>query len=475
MSTSSEASFADRRCLVMGVGRFGGGAGAIRYLLNSGAAHVVATDRTTAAGLARVVATFEDDDRLDWVLGEHREADFENADWVIANPAVPISHPLLERARANGARVTNEIALFLENAPGPLVAVTGTQGKSSVATFTGQLLEQAGARVHVGGNLGGSLLDALPNLGAEQWSVLELSSYQLEGLPTPLPRCLQAAAMTELLPDHLERHGTPEVYRATKERLFELLRPGATAWVPPNPSEPFQDRDWLLPEDVVRADWNWERPDASPLQRAPNQSFNWGQRALGQPPAELVGFQQRNAALACALAKAALEFAGDSRADRLCLRTELPLRPPAHRLEPAGNFAGRAVLDNAVSSTPDSTLGALEDWGPGGWLLLGGYDKGLDLGPLLERARSLNLRLVSFGGCERLLAEARERNLALQACRDLPGALGYVLEQPLEPEPAERRLLFSPAFSSFDAYNNFQARADHFRELIAEPQKLSKP
>ena len=457
--------FTGQRCVVFGVGRFGGGAGAVRFLLDRGAERVVATDRADAGSLARTLERFGQDERLEWVLGEHREADFEDADWVLVNPAVPVGHPLLQRARDCGARITTEVALFLEESPAHLLGVTGTQGKTSVVTLAGQLLAAQGYAAHVGGNLGGSLLEALPDLTPEHWCVLELSSYQLEALPGDAPRALQAALLTQLLPDHLERHGSPESYRCAKERLFDLLCEDGRALLPAAPDAPFPARDWRVPEDVRRC--VVPQPDAEGRVHAFGTD-------LGRVPAALPDFQRRNAAAAAALVAAGLERAGLPLAGPL-LGAELALRTPEHRLQALGEIAGREVIDNAVSSTPDSTLGALEGWGRGGWLLVGGHDKGLELGPLVERVRDLGLRLVAFGAAaERVARAASEQGLPIVRATDLPGALGAVWRAPLEPDPRDRRVLLSPAFSSFDAYDNFQARADHFRQLLARPEALSK-
>ncbi|MHC4376406.1 MAG: UDP-N-acetylmuramoyl-L-alanine--D-glutamate ligase [Planctomycetota bacterium] len=458
-------NFEGQRCVVFGVGRFGGGAGAVRFLLDRGAERVIATDRADARSLARTLERFDREARLEWVLGEHREADFEGANWVVVNPAVPIEHPLLQRAREHGARVTTEVALFLEESPARLLGVTGTQGKTSVVTLAGQLLAAQGYPVHVGGNLGGSLLEALPGLTPEHWCVLELSSYQLEALPSDAPRALEAALLTQLLPDHLERHGSPENYRRAKERLFDLLRPEGRALLPDVPDAPFPAREWRCPEDARRC--AVPQPDAEGRVRV-------GERDLGQVPAALPDFQQRNAAAAAALVAAGLERAGRPQGGAL-LSAELALRTPEHRLQPLGEIAGREVVDNAVSSTPDSTLGALEGWGRGGWLLVGGHDKGLELGPLIERVRALELRLVAFGAAaERVARTASEQGLPVARAADLPDALRAVWSAPLEADPRDRRVLLSPAFSSFDAYDNFQARADHFRSLLDRPEALSK-
>jgi UDP-N-acetylmuramoylalanine--D-glutamate ligase len=219
---------AGRRALVMGLGRFGGGLGAARWLADAGA-QVVVTDTAPAEQLAASVAQL-----APWVergsvalhLGGHRAEDFESAEWVIANPAVRPDSPWLARARAAGARLTSEVELYLERTTAQVVAVTGTQGKSSTVTFTAALLRAAGRTAAAGGNLGGSLLEALSFERPGQVRVVELSSYQLEALsPTP-PAQVAALAVTNVLADHLDRHGDLAGYAAAKARILELAAPG---------------------------------------------------------------------------------------------------------------------------------------------------------------------------------------------------------------------------------------------------------
>src|SRR5262245_25095300 len=176
----------------MGLGSFGGGVGAARYLAGLGA-EVCATDLRGAEGLAPALAALAGLP-VRTVLGGHRREDFRQAELVVANPAVRPDDAYLREARAAGARITSEIELFLEAARGRLACVTGTQGKSSTCNLLAAFLEGSGFRSHLGGNIGGSLLEAVSEIGPEDVVVLELSSYQLEALsaPSELGRRVQA-------------------------------------------------------------------------------------------------------------------------------------------------------------------------------------------------------------------------------------------------------------------------------------------
>jgi len=228
------ASLAGRRVTVMGLGMFGGGLGAARWALGEGA-RVTVTDRKERGELEDAVATLEAVDAphpVRWTLGRHEAEDFDRADVVIVNPAVPPTSPWIERARAAGAEVTTATALLLERCPARVVAVTGTQGKSSTATFCGQLLRGAAIDGRVGGNIGGSLLEGLGEETADTVRVLEVSSYQLEALTDSPPRVACAVAITNVLEDHLDRHGDVAGYAAAKARIVELCRADGRALLP---------------------------------------------------------------------------------------------------------------------------------------------------------------------------------------------------------------------------------------------------
>jgi UDP-N-acetylmuramoylalanine--D-glutamate ligase len=451
-SRAAEALLArarDGRAVVMGVGRFGGGLGAARFLLRLGA-DVLATDLRSAGELPEATRALEGSG-VRWALGGHRPEDFSGADLVVANPAVKPTHPLLQAARSAGARITTELELFLAAAPCRRVLITGTQGKSSTTRFCAQLLSAAGQRVHLGGNLGGSLLDDLDRIGPDDVAAIEISSYQLEhlGQPPASARPAQAVALTSLLDDHLDRHGGREGYAAAKRRLLELVNPDGPAFLPEHLA---RDPVWrsaapaalvsFPPEGPARRDW----PELEAWPAAP--------------------FQRANAALALELARAL-------GAGRAALAAAIPsLSAPPHRLEPLGPVRGIAVFDNGVSTTPDSCASALTALpGPLVWLA-GGQDKGLDWSPAADAARGRLRAAVCFGAAAAQLSlELRRRGLLALVAPELPAATELALALA---EPGDQ-LLFSPGCASFDRFPNFQERARVFRGALASLDPSAAP
>jgi UDP-N-acetylmuramoylalanine--D-glutamate ligase len=450
-AAASASRFAGRRALVMGLGSFGGGAGAVRYLCQQGA-RVTATDRRDAAGLARTLEELAGLE-VEYVLGRHRAEDFERAELVVVNPSVRPDDPLLARARAAGAELTSEIELFLSAVRARVVAITGTQGKSSTTHLTHALLAHSGRRVHVGGNIGGSLLPALARIAPEDVVVLELSSYQLESLNGQRTAArAEAVAVVNILADHLERHGTLAAYAAAKQRILELLRPGGTA---------------ILPRDDARFDaWAvagerllFTARDTGTGLHLHDGEFRLEERALARVadlalPGE---FQRANALVALGLACRL----GCTPAE---LSAALPrVRGLEHRLQDLGLVRGRRVIDNAVSTTPDSTLSALQSLPAGTVLLLGGKAKRLELDELVAVARERVALAITFGEAAPAFSAALAGGgVPVREVRTVPEAVALALEC----APVGATVLFSPAGSSFDAYANFEERARDFRATL---------
>lgn len=464
------------RAVVMGLGRFGGGAAVTRHLATRGWS-VTVTDSATRADLRASVDAL-DDLELAWRLGGHDERDFERAALVVPNPAVRPDHPLLGVARRAGARIAGELELFLAEVPCRVMLVTGTQGKSSTCHLLAALLSHAGVRVHLGGNIGDSLLPRLGEMQPEDVCVVEVSSYQLEALPASAPAggwtpmgSVVAAGVTNVLVDHLERHGSTANYAAAKARILELLPPAGAAFLP---AEDARCWSWPVASGVRRVGHRAADAANTPAQArgsapgAPGLWIDAGVFRLGDKPLASVAdlrlpgrFQQANALLALGMAHGLGVAAQD------LARGLANARGLAHRLEDLGVVRGHRVWDNGVSTTPDSTCAALESMTEPCTLLCGGRAKDL---PLDEWSRSVAQharRAVVFGQDAPRLAEAlRRADVRLESVASVEQAVARAFET----MDGDECLLFSPSCASFDAYANFRERALAFRAALASAE-----
>jgi UDP-N-acetylmuramoylalanine--D-glutamate ligase len=232
-NAGAAAALCGKRVLVMGLGLHGGGLGVTRWLIGQGA-EVTVTDLKTAEQLRPSVDALSGQP-VSFVLGHHDAADFAAADLVIRNPGVPSQSPYLKIARDHGVPVEMEIGLFFRLCPAPILAITGTKGKTTVTSLTGAIIRRSRPDAIIAGNIAGGsqqwhgdlpALELLPHICADTPVVLELSSWQLEGLS--VNSAPHIAAVTNVLPDHLNRYASMADYAASKMLIFEHQGPSDT-------------------------------------------------------------------------------------------------------------------------------------------------------------------------------------------------------------------------------------------------------
>lgn len=431
------------RVTVMGLGRFGGGVGVTRWLARQGA-RVLVTDLEPRERLAEpleAIADLSSAGQVSLRLGEHRDEDFSEADLVVANPAVPRpwENQHLSAARGAGVPITTEIGLTIDALASRvdrsrIIGVTGSVGKSTTSAMIDRAIRGAGEACVLGGNIGGSLLERLDEIGAESWAVLELSSAMLHWLEGWSPAI---AVVTNLAPNHADWHGTLEHYRRSKERILASQRPGDAAvlgWVV---------RDWAT------------RPGVRRIVAESHEQVS-GLRVPGL-------HNRTNAALAARAARAALGDRADNARIHEALRSFEGL---PHRLRFLGEREGVRFFDDSKATTPDATLLALGAFREGGELarvrlIAGGYDKGIDLSPLALAASELaGLYTIGATG-EALAADAGRSGAHAISCGTLERAVRACAA---DSSPGDIVLL-SPGCASWDQFTNYEARGREFARL----------
>ena len=419
----------------MGLGTHGGGAGACRYLCRRGAA-VTLTDRRTADELAGPLAALGCEPAF-LKLGGHDAADFANADLIVASPAVPHDHELLNAARSAGVSVTTELALAAAALP-PVVAtaaVTGSNGKSTTCALLHAILRAKHARLGRGGawlagNGGGSLLDRIDEVRPGDSVVWEVSSFQLEYLERERFRA-DVAVVTNFAANHLDRHRTLAAYRRAKQGLSARLRPTDTLVL--NAADP-DARDW--PTAARRV-------------------------LITARPCPLPGVHNAQNAAAAEAAALALGCEPDDVEAGL---TNAAL--PPHRLQCVAERHGLRFVDDSAATTPESLIAALRALPGPLFLIAGGVDKGADFRPAAAAiaARTAGAFLIGATGPElwRLVLNARPTHASLDS-GTLPAAF------PAAAAAAERAgggaVLLSPGCASLDQFASFEARGAAFAEL----------
>lgn len=458
-----------RRVTVMGLGRFGGGAGAARFLAERGA-QVTLTDLADEATLGDSLGQIADLKIERLRLGGHDERDFREADLIVASPAVPGDHPLLAAAEVAGVPVTTEIGLFWAHCRGRIIGVTGSVGKSTTSAMIHAVLADSGRRARLGGNIGGSLLPEVERIGAEDWVVLELSSFQLERLAPLRPRPA-VAVVTNLRPNHLDRHGTLDAYRAAKQNLLRWQTPEDVAVL--NADDP----DVSTWPTAARPWWFGEEPPVTPA-RSASEGVQRGSQGVFLTGLDVLFRDDPNAALlslslnvpgehhrlnAAAAAAAAFAVGIEPQAIVAALG-RFPGLP--HRLQTIGEFAGRLWVNDSKATTCESAIAALRSFDRPVRLIAGGADKGVDLSPLADEIarRGVTVYLSGKTGAAiaSLLAE-RGSGLVTQ-CDSFDASVAAAWA---DSEPGDV-ILLSPGCASWGQFRDYRERGDRFAKLARQ-------
>lgn len=428
-----------RRVTVMGLGLFGGGLGVARYLCRAGA-RVTVTDQKSAHDLREAVAELKGLP-VELHLGGHRPEDFEDADLVIVNPAVPSSSPWLQGARA----LETEMNLFLKLCPaGAVAGITGSNGKTTTTTLVGEILKLNPRRTWVGGNIGLSLLERLPEIGRDDLVVLELSSFQLENLGA-LRRSPRVGAVLNLTPNHLDRHGTFEAYAAAKRQIVEhqssgdvkILNAGDAVVREFESAAP--SKTLFFSKDVLAA----ERLDVS-RRRIPGD------------------FNLENMA-AAALVVRALAGEGWGGWKAACEEVFNSFPGVEHRLEFVAEKRGVKYYNDSKATDPEASVAALATLDGPFVLILGGFDKKTPFDLLAREIAARPVRACVLMGQTAPLIEAALRSQARVPEIIKAASMAEAVAVPARPGET---VLLSPACASWDMYRNFTERGRAFKDLV---------
>ncbi len=424
-----------RRVTVMGLGLFGGGLGVARWLCKAGA-RVVVTDQKSEHDLREAVAELQGLP-VELHLGGHREEDFRGADLVVVNPAVPSTSPWLAMARA----LDTELNLFWKLCPARTSAgITGSNGKTTTTTLAGEVLKLGPRRVWVGGNIGRSLLENLDEIRPDDLVLLELSSFQLENLGV-LRRSPNVAAVLNLTPNHLDRHGSFEAYAAAKRQIVE--------------HQSTSDVKVLNANDALVRGFS-----------SPSTTLFFGPDTLAAEGIDVSrrklpgAFNLENMAAAALLTRAAGAWPGWKAA---CEQVFNGFPGVEHRLEFVAEKGGVKYYNDSKATDPEATVAALSTLDGPFVLILGGFDKKTPFDLLAREVAARPVRAVVLMGQTAPAIEAALR--AQTRVPEIVRAASMAEATAVAARPGETVLL-SPACASWDMYRNFTERGRAFKDLV---------
>lgn len=444
-------NLAGKTVVVVGLGR--SGIAAARVCLQRGA-RVIGNDAAPRERLSPAALALESEG-VTLQVGGHDAVDWSLADLLIVSPGVP-PFAAREQAEARGVLVLGELdfAWQLFQPALPTVAIGGTNGKSTTTSLVGAMMEAAGRRAFVGGNLGTALAEVVPALGEVSpfdTLVLEVSSYQSEKMPAMRPR---AAAILNVTPDHLDRYASFDDYADAKGNLLVRMEDGDTVVIPAQ--DPICERQARRARPGARVVTFGVTGD---LRIEPDRIVDTihGDLYLRSNIFLQGEHNMLNAAAAIALARGAgLEHDAIARALR-------DFRGLAHRIALVAEVDGVRYYDDSKGTNVGASVAALRGLAePRAVLLAGGRDKLGDYAPLIEALRERGRALVVMG-------EAAER-IASAAAGVLPivrvASMGEAVTEARKLAQAGDAVLLSPACSSFDMFRDYKERGERFVEAV---------
>ena len=441
--------------MVVGMAR--SGMAAAQFLKSLGAV-VTVSDHRPASDLNDEILRLKAQG-IAWETGGHTEALFEKAESIVVSPGVPLRLPLLQKAKARGKEVISEIELAFRHIRGKILAITGTNGKTTTTTLTGELLRQADRHVQVGGNIGTALISLVTTSTPTTWNVVEMSSFQLEAIPTFRP---DIAVVLNITPDHLDRYASFEAYVQAKLNIFSHQTRSDFAVLNQ------EDASLCAVAGSLTAPVFW----FSAAREVPCGTFFdganlvWKNAAHAERiiPRSEVALRGSHNVENVAAAITAARLAGVEGA--VIARGVKAFRPVEHRLEPVAEIRGVLFYNDSKATNVDATIKALEAFESGLIVILGGRDKGGDFTPLAALIRSRVKRIVLLGEASGKI----ENQLAGSALMDRAHSMEHAVKLAFEQSEKGDTVLLAPACASFDMFLNYEHRGREFKKAVRKLQ-----
>ncbi len=445
----------NKRILVVGMGR--SGLAAAKFLRRHGAQVTVSDARSAVALASEIPALVEAGIMVE--AGGHGLLTFRRQDLIVVSPGVPLQTPELVQSRAFGLPIIGELELASYFLRGSVLAITGSNGKTTTTTLIGEILTASGQPTQVGGNIGVPVVELIDSDTQDGWSVLEVSSFQLETVERFHPRI---AVILNITPDHLDRHGSFENYALAKERIFhaqtadDMLILNADNPRTAACAERAHSSVWWfsLAQPVPRGTWVADgRIHFRTAADAPVETI----LVVAEIP--LKGAHNIENALAAICAARLANVSTD-----IIAQVVRGFRAVEHRIEFVACHNGVEYYNDSKATNVDAAAKAIAAFPAGIHLILGGRDKNStysDLEPLL-RAR---VRAVYTIGSAAAKIESQIRGIVpIQSCETLERAVAAASAAALSGEV----ILLSPACSSFDQFANYEERGRLFKQYVRQ-------
>jgi UDP-N-acetylmuramoylalanine--D-glutamate ligase len=441
-----------KRVLVVGLGKSGV---ASALFLEKRGARVTVSDAKSPDQLPHEIPLLLDHG-ITVETGQHGERIFHDQDLIVISPGVPVDVPQLVQARALGIPVIGEVELAARFLKGKIVAITGSNGKTTTTTLAGEIIAAGGGNVLVGGNIGTPAITFVETSTDDTWVVLEISSFQLETVESFHPR---VAVVLNVTPDHLDRHRSFEKYASAKSRIFENQNANDFAVLNAD------NQPCVAMASATKAAVHW----FSRVEEVERGTFVRGERIVWRDsngdreimPAKDISLKgahnlENVLAAVCVGMLAGIEPAQIRRAVSEFKAVE-------HRLEYVATVRGVEYYNDSKATNVDATIKALESFPGRIHLILGGKDKGSDYSVLNALLKERVKRVYTIGAAAAKI-ESQVRGTEIASA----GTLEAAVKRASESASPGDVVLLAPACASFDQFDSYEHRGRTFKELVGQ-------
>jgi len=440
-----------KRVLVVGLGKSGV---ASALFLKARGARVTVSDSKSEAELHDHIPVLLDNG-IAVETGGHGERTFGQQDLIVISPGVPVNAPALDPARKLSIPIIGEVELAARFLQGKLVAITGSNGKTTTTALAGDVIAAGRTKTLVGGNIGTPAISLVPESSEQTWTVLEISSFQLETTETFHP---QVGVVLNVTPDHLDRHGTFEVYWEAKRRIFENQTEDDFAVLN------MDDREAAKMGQGLKSQLRWfsrkSEVDSGAFVRDERIFYrdSQGEREI-MPLSDMQLKGAHN--VENVLAAVAIGMIAGVAPEKIREAVK-NFKAVEHRLEYVATINGVEFYNDSKATNVDATIKALESFPKNIHIILGGKDKGSDYTVLTPLLQTRVKRVYTIGAA----AEKIESHIRGAAQITQAGTIEVAVRKAMDNASEGDVVLLAPACASFDQFTSYEHRGRVFKELV---------
>ncbi len=442
-----------KRILVVGLGKSGAAAA---LFLEARGARVTVSDSKQQTQLGGLIPQLLDKG-IAVETGVHGERTFRDQDLIVVSPGVPVDAPSLTQARQLGIKIIGEVELASRYLQGKVIAITGSNGKTTTTTLAGEVLARAGKKVLVGGNIGTPVIELVGQSSADGWNVLEISSFQLETIEEFHPAI---SVILNITPDHLDRHRTFENYVAAKARIFENQMAEDAAVLNADDPACAGVANRLKPQIF----WFSRKKEVGNGALVRDNNIIWKDKSgetkvLAITDIPLKGSHNVENVLAAVSVGMLAGCAPERIRDAV-----KQFKAVEHRLEFVSRVNGVDYYNDSKATNVDATMKALESFPANIHIILGGKDKGSDYSVLKDLLKQRAKRVYTIGAAAKKIEEQIVGAAPIEHCENLTKAVKFASAR----ATAGDVVVLAPACASFDQFENYEHRGRAFKEAVFE-------